>query len=96
MEIVRLPLGEQASVDADCIRIEEQPGATYMLTASALCAGAQDADSVSIVGGAVFGSIEQAEAAGVAWAEDVGVERLFVSTGTLARPLQLLEIDKPL
>lgn len=36
MEIVRLPLGEQAPVDADCIRIEEQPGATYTLTASAL------------------------------------------------------------
>ena len=96
MEIVRLPLGEQASVDADCIRIEEQPGATYMLTASALCASTDDAESVSIVGGPAFGNIEQAEAAGFAWAEDVGVERVFVSTGTLACPLQLLEIDKPL
>lgn len=96
MEIVRLPLGEQASVNADCIRIEEQPGATYKLTASALCVGADDGESVSVVGGPVFGTIEQAEAAGVAWAANVGVERLFVSTGTLARPLKLIEIDKPL
>jgi hypothetical protein len=55
MEIIRLPLGVQASVDADCIRIEEQPGATYKLTASALCVGADDGESVSVVGGPVFG-----------------------------------------
>lgn len=96
MEIVRLPLGEQASVDVDCIRIEEQPGTTYKLTASAMCVGADDGESVSIVGGPEFGTIEQAEAAGLAWAATVGVERLFVSTGTLARPLELIEIDKPL
>lgn len=95
LEIVRLPLGEQASVDADCIRIEEQPGATYKLTASALCVDADDGESVSIVGGPLFGTIEQAEAAGVAWAASVGVERLFISTATLARPLQLIEIDRP-
>ena len=96
MEIVRLPLGEQASVDADCIRIEEQPGATYKLTASALCVGADDGESVSVVGGPMFGTIKQAEAAGIAWAANVGVERLFISTGTLAQPLKLIEIDKPL
>jgi hypothetical protein len=96
MEIVRLPVGEQASVDADCIRIEEQPGATYKLTASAMCVGAGDGESVSIVGGPVFETVEQAEATGVAWAADVGVERLFVSMGTLAHPLKLIEIDKPL
>lgn len=95
MEIVRLPLGEQASVDADCIRIEEQPGATYKLTTSALCVGADDGESVSIVNGPAFETVEQAEAAGVAWAANVGVERLFVSTGTLAHPLELIEIDRP-
>jgi hypothetical protein len=96
MEIVRLPLGEQASVDADCIRIEEQPGATYKLTASALCVGADEGESASIVGGPTFNSFEQAEAAGIAWAASVGVERLFVSTGSLERPLELTEIDRPL
>lgn len=96
MEIVRLPVGEQASVAADCIRIEEQPGASYKLTASALCVGADDGESVSIVGGPVFATAAQAEAAGLAWATNVGVERLFVSTGTLDHPLELIEIDKPL
>lgn len=96
MEIVRLPLGKQASVDADCIRIEEQPGATYNLTASAMCVGDGDGESVSIVDGMAFETSEQAEAVGVAWAANVGVKRLFVCTGTLARPLELIEIDRPL
>ena len=96
MEIVRLPFGKQASVDADCIRIEEQPGGTDKLTASALCVGAEDGESVSVVDGPVFASLEQAESAGVAWAANVGVKRLFVSTGTLARPLELIDIDGPL
>jgi len=94
MEIVRLPLSKQASVDADCIRIEEQPGATYNLTASAMCVG--DGESVSIVDGMAFETSEKAEAVGVAWAANVGVKRLFVCTGTLARPLELIEIDRPL
>lgn len=95
MDIVRLPIGQQAEVDVDCIRIEEQPGATYKLTASALCTEAEDPDSVSIVGNASFNTVADAETAGIAWATDVGVERLFVSTGTLAHPLELIEIDKP-
>lgn len=95
MEIVRLPVGEQARVDADCIRIEERPDASHKLTASALCIGSDENQSVSIVGGPVFATHEQAEEAGIAWATNIGVERLFVSTGTLAHPLELTEIDKP-
>jgi hypothetical protein len=96
MEIVRLPVGKQASVDADCIRVEELPGSTFKLTASALCVESDDGDSVSIVDGPDFETIEQAEAVGIAWATDVGVERLFISTGTLDKPLEVIEIDKPL
>ena len=96
MEIVRLPVGEQASVDADCIRIEELEGSIFKLTASALCVSSDEDDSVSIVGGPVFDSMEQAEAAGVAWATNVGIECLFLSTGTLQQPLEVTEIDKPL
>lgn len=96
MEIVRLPIGKQASIDADCIRIEEQPGATYKLTASAMCVGDGDGESVSIVDGLAFGSTEEAETVGVAWAGNVGVERLYVATGTLAHPLELIEIDRSL
>lgn len=94
MEIIRLPVGKQAAVDADCIRIGEQPGGAYKLTASALCTEVDEGESVSIVGTPLFGTVEEAEAAGVAWATNVGVERLFVSTGTLERPLELIEIDK--
>lgn len=94
MEIIRLPIGKQASVDADCIRIEEQSGGAYKLTASALCTEAHEGESVSIVDTPLFGTLEEAEVAGVAWATNVGVERLFVSTGTLERPLELMEIDK--
>lgn len=98
MEIIRLPVGEQAPVDVDCIRVEELPDLTYKLTGTALCTVSvdDDADSVSIVDGPVFETIEQAEAAGMAWATHVGVERLFVSAGTLDQPLEVLEIDKPL
>jgi hypothetical protein len=94
VEIVRLEVGKQAAVDADCIRIEEQPGGVYKLNASALCTEQDEGESVSIVGTPLFGSVEEAEAAGVTWAKNVGVERLFVSTGTLERPLELIEMDK--
>jgi hypothetical protein len=96
MEIVRLPVGKQASADVDCIRIEELGGSTFRLTASALCVETDDGDSVSIIDGPLFDTIEQAEVAGIAWATNVGVERLFVSTGTLEQPLEVLEMDKPL
>ena len=96
MEIVRLPVGEQAPVDADCIRIEELTGSTFKLTASALCVGSDDGDSVSILDGLEVASVEEAEAAGITWAADVGVKRLFISMGTSKRPLKTLEIDKPL
>jgi hypothetical protein len=97
MEIVRLPVGKQAAVDADCIRIEEQPAGTYKLTASALCAATDEGESVSIVGdGLEFETVEEAEATGIAWAAEVGVEQLFVSTGTSEHPLESIAIDQPL
>jgi hypothetical protein len=96
MEVERLPVGKQAPVDADCIRIEQAAEATFKLTASALCVNTDDDDSVSIVGTQLFESAEKAEAAGLLWAANVGVERLIVSTGTLAHPLEVIEIDKPL
>lgn len=97
MEIIKLPVGKQASVDADCIRIEEQSSGTYKLTASALCVATDEGESVSIVGdGLEFETVEHAEATGVAWAAEVGVERLFISTGTCAHPLEAIDIDEPL
>jgi hypothetical protein len=66
------------------------------MTASALCVVAGDDESVSIVNGPEFDTIEQAETVGFAWAANVGVERLFVSTGTLDHPLEQIEIDRSL
>jgi hypothetical protein len=96
MEVVRLPVGEQAPVDADCLRIEQVSEFSFKLTASALCGGADEGESVSIVDAPMFQSLPEAEAAGLAWAEDVGVQQLFISTGTLTQPLELIEIDRPL
>jgi hypothetical protein len=96
MEITRLPVGKVASSDKDCVRIEQEPDGTYKMTASALCAGRHDSESVSIVDGLPFASVQQAEEAGIAWANDVGSEQLFISVGTLERPLQPTEIDLPL
>ena len=96
MEITRLPIGTQAPPEADCLRIEEQPDGSFSLTASALCAGEDDGESASIVGGLRFETSEQAEAAGLAWAESVGADHIYVATGTAEQPLELTEIDLPL
>ena len=96
MEITRLPLGEVAPSDADCIRIEEEPDGHFKMTGSALCNGEDDGESVSVVDGPTYETAEQAEEAGLAWANDVGAEHLYVSSGTLDRPLKSTEIDLPL
>jgi hypothetical protein len=96
MEITRLPVGVVASSDTDCVRIEQEPDGTYRMTASALCAGGDDNESVSIVDGLPFPSAQEAEEAGLAWAQDVGAELLYISVGTLECPLQPTEIDLPL
>ena len=95
MEIIRLPLGKQAPVDADCIRIEERDDGAVTLTGSALCSGEDDGESVSIVGGPTFGSRGEAEAAGLAWAQSVGVEQLYVGVATPSKPFEVTEMDRP-
>jgi hypothetical protein len=96
MEITRLPLGEVAPPDADCVRIEEGPDGDFKMTASALCTRQDDGESVSIIDWPPFGTAQQAEDAGVTWANEVGAEHLYVSVGTLDRPLKSTEIDLPL
>jgi hypothetical protein len=96
MKITRLPAGEAAPSDVDCIRIEERPDGTYTMTASALCSSANDGDSVSIVDVPAFESVQEAEDAGLAWADNVGSEQLYILIGTLDRPLKPAEIDLPL
>lgn len=96
MEITRLAIGCPAPTDADCIRIEEVAGGRFKLTASALCRGEEEAESVSIVDGPLFATAKKAEEAGLTWAQDVGADQLYVTVGTLAQPLRLTEIDLPL
>ncbi len=82
MDIVRLPEGEQAPKDSDCISLQELPDGTVRLEAAALinCGDSEQAESIALVDGGAYGTMEQAEAAGVAWADSHGVEQLYVST----------------
>ncbi len=96
MDLVRLPVGKQAAIDVDCIRIEERDDHRFRLTGSVLCKDVEEAESVSIVDGPTFATAADAEAAGIAWATDAGVDTLYVSSGTRTHPLEPLEIDRPL
>jgi hypothetical protein len=73
MEVIRLPHGEAAPVDSDCIGIDEA-GERFRLTGS-LLAGEE---SRAIIDGPTYESYGAAEAAGIAWAEDQGVATLYV------------------
>jgi hypothetical protein len=96
VDVVRLKVGERAPTDADCISIEEQAEGAHRLTASALCASDDAEDSVSIIDAPTYATAAEAEEAGLAWAETVGAERLYIATGTLSKPLKVTEIDLPL
>lgn len=95
MDLIRLPVGEQADADKDCIRIEELEDGSHRLTGTALCTLEDEGTSVSLVDGLTFATCDEAEQVGVAWAESVGVEHMHISVGNVGRPLELTEIDLP-
>lgn len=76
MDIVRLPIGESAPVDSDCISIDQQPDGTFLLTGSILT----EEESVAIVSGIVCDSRDSAEEQGTAWAANCGIPMLYVAT----------------
>ena len=80
MRIERLPEGERARDDVDCIHIAAAGGEFY-LTGSALRrgTGTDEPESDAIIGGRPYNTAAAAEDAGVAWAADRGVELLYVS-----------------
>lgn len=88
MEIVKLPHGEMAPADTDCIKINEISTGRYSLVASALmaCGNGDDTESVALVGSDPYPSYDEAEAAGLAWAEAHCVEIVYVETGGGAEP----------
>ena len=97
MEIIRLELGQRPSDDTDCVKIEETHDGRFELTGTVLCQqGGLDAESVSLIETATFENMPDAEEAGLAWANAQGVQTLYISCGTLERPIARSEIDQPL
>ena len=77
MEIKRLQLGGEAEPDTDCIKLQHLPDGRVRLEGAAL----DGSESTAIVGDSVYDSEEEAEAAGLAWADALGVKTLYVSRG---------------
>ncbi|UYY58295.1 hypothetical protein [Sphingomonas sp. S2-65] len=89
MEIIKLPVGHTAAEDTDCIRIQELPGGKFELNGSVLasCGDADAFESVSMVGSDPYASSDDAESAGLAWANEHCVERLYVARSDGTKPL---------
>ena len=80
MEIVRLPVGERAPADSDCISIDQLATGKFNLTGSILAGE----ESVSIVSPIICDTREIAEDQGLAWAGGCDIETLYVSTTLLS------------
>jgi hypothetical protein len=89
VEIIRLPVGQRASSETDCIRIQETPNSQFELEGSVLlnCGDGEEAESVSLIGSDPYETLEDAEAAGLAWAGEHCVEVIYVSRSDGAKPL---------
>jgi hypothetical protein len=82
LEIIKLPPGELAPDESDCVRVIRKPDGGFELNCNALQADGSDGevDSVSLIGGDTYRTFELAEAAGLAWANDHSSERVYVCT----------------
>jgi hypothetical protein len=89
MDIVKLPSGMRASPDTDCISVQELPDGQYQLNGSVLvsCGDSETAESVALIGGEPYDSYDAAEEAGLAWASEHCVERVYVSRSDGTTPL---------
>jgi hypothetical protein len=90
MEIIKLPPGEMASEDTDCIKINETPDGKFSLVASALmdCGDGDSPESVALVSSDPYASYDDAEAAGLAWAEAHCVATIYIETGGNLEPIR--------
>lgn len=81
MQITRLPSGERAPDEVDCISVEEKPDGTFELQGTALinCRDGDEAESVALVGLEPFFSREKAEDVGLAWAAEQCVEHIYIA-----------------
>jgi hypothetical protein len=82
MDIIKLPAGERAPTDSDCISIEAREDGRFTLNCSALanCDDPDETESIAVIGGDPYDSYDAAEAAGLAWAADRCVEQIYVAT----------------
>jgi len=89
MEIIKLPVGHVAAEDTDCIRIQQLPAGTFELNGSVLasCGDAESFESVSMVASDPYPTLDAAESAGLAWANEHCVERLYVAHSDGTKPL---------
>lgn len=82
MDIIKLPAGELAPDESDCVRIIRKHEGGFELNCNALqnCRSESDdeVESVSLIGGDAYQTYELAEAAGLAWANDHCSERVYV------------------
>lgn len=93
MEIIRLPWGELAPKDSDCVLVQEEGEGRWQLNTSALenCAiDDEDAGSDATIGGVPYDSYDAAEAAGLAIAAEHCAGTVYVSR---ARVGQVMEED---
>lgn len=81
MEIIKLPVGERAPKESDCISVEEAGDGRFLLNTSALsnCVNADDAESSAVIGSAPYDSYDAAEAAGLAIAAEQCVTTVYIS-----------------
>ena len=89
MEIVKLPPGTRAGTETDCISIQELSGGRFSLNGSVLvrCPEGDVAESQALIGGDPYDSYEAAEAAGLAWADELCAETVYVSRSLGSLPL---------
>ena len=89
MEIVKLPPGMRASADTDCISIQELRDGGFSLNGSVLvsCEDDDKAESQALIGGDPYDSYEAAEAAGLAWADELCAGTVYIARSAGTRPL---------
>lgn len=79
MHVIKLADGAEAPIDSDCVKIISLSGGRFRLLSSALFEGDSAGDeSVAVVGGDTYATFEAAEAAGLTWANEQGVETLYL------------------
>lgn len=79
MDVIRLAAQAEAPPESDCIKIVTLLDGQFKLVSSALFDGDSVGDeSVAVIGGDAYPTFEAAEAAGLTWANEQGVQKLYV------------------